>query len=96
MSDATSDTLTEKIWDAIDLDFVWTEQDAIDPVNQIFNDVVAALRRDPRFKNIPPSEFDLLLADTHRQAEQDVGWLLHDMIDVNDAVRSIVEGLEEV
>jgi hypothetical protein len=87
-------TLKEKICDAINFALVWQTEDAIDPIAEIFDNVVAALKRDPRFKNIPCSELDLLLADVRRRAEQDIGLLLHDMIDVNDAVRDITEGLE--
>ena len=72
---------------------IWEAEDAIDPVVSIFDDIIATLRRDPRFKNVARAELDLLLADARTRAEQDIGELLQDTVDAWEAVRVIAEGL---
>jgi hypothetical protein len=73
---------------------IWDQDDAIDPVSRIFDDVVTTLRRDRRFKSVSRIEFDLLLADARRRAEQDLGDRLHDTVDVDEAVCVIARELK--
>ena len=88
-------TVVDKIWSALLSSGVsiWEAEDAIDPVVRIFDDIIATLRRDPRFKNVARAELDLLLADARTRAEQDIGELLQDTVDAWEAVRVIAEGL---
>jgi hypothetical protein len=60
-------------------------------VEELFDAIVVALRRDPRFAGIPLREFELLLADIRADAERRLfdqlnGRVHHDDVDTVDGV----------
>jgi hypothetical protein len=59
-------------------------------VEELFESIVVALRRDPRFAGIPLRDFELLLADVHADAERRLFNRLRDHVHL-DAV-DIVDG----
>lgn len=64
-------------------------------VAEIFDGIVNTLKRDPRFAALTRNELDLLLAGVRVHAEQDLGELLDDKIDVADAVHNIADLLTD-
>lgn len=50
--------------------FASTGREASRIIEEIFDAVVVALRRDPQFAGIPLNEFELLFADIHADAER--------------------------
>jgi hypothetical protein len=86
-------TLRERVISAISCGGVWDREDAIAPVDEIFDDIESALKRDVRFKHITRDEFDLLLAGVRRRAELKLGELLHNKVDVDDAIDNVVKAL---
>jgi hypothetical protein len=50
----------------------------------LFADLIAALRRDPRFAGIQPSELELLLVDHARAFERELSDLLRGRVHLDD------------
>src|SRR5260370_32066286 len=63
---------------------------AYEIVDCIINDVIATLRRDPRFAAIPIAELELMLADVGRDAVDDVANNIAELVAVDD-VRTAAE-----
>jgi hypothetical protein len=53
-------------------------------VDSLFASIIVALRRDPRFRNLPVFELELLLADTRVRAERLLVRELKDRIHLDD------------
>ena len=53
-------------------------------VGLLFDNIVARLRRDPRFSAVPTSEFDLLLAEVRADAEMLLVRELRDRVHLKD------------
>jgi hypothetical protein len=53
-------------------------------VEELFDAIFVALRRDPRFAGIPLREFELLLADVHADAERRLFDKLPDRVHLDD------------
>jgi hypothetical protein len=53
-------------------------------VEEVFDAIVVALRRDRRFAAIPLRDFELLLADAHTDAEQRLFNELRDRVHLDD------------
>ena len=66
-----------------------TADDAIGIVGDVFDAMVATLKRDPRFQNIPRDELDLLLADVRRDFEQKLGDVLEGEVYLDDVLDDI-------
>jgi hypothetical protein len=62
-------------------------------VEEIFDAIIAALRRDRRFTGIPLHEFELLLADVQNDAEQRLFHELRDRVHLDDVDLIDGEGL---
>jgi hypothetical protein len=61
-------------------------------VEELFDAIVVALRRDPRFTGIPLREFELLFADVHTDAERRLFNELRDRVHLDHV--DIVDGIE--
>jgi hypothetical protein len=70
--------------------FACSGREASHIVEEIFDAIVVALRRDPRFTGIPLRDFELLLADVYADAERRLFNRLRDHVHL-DAV-DIVDG----
>jgi hypothetical protein len=88
-----TDALENKIRNAIDWDSVWTEDDALPVLGEIFDDIVSVLKRIPQFKDTPRDQIDLLLADCRNRAESEIGDIVDGTIQVEEAISDLVEGL---
>jgi hypothetical protein len=53
-------------------------------IDSLFAGIIVALRRDPRFRNLPVFELELLLADTRVSAERLLVRELKDRIHLDD------------
>jgi hypothetical protein len=58
-------------------------------VETVFTDIIARLRRDPRFKSVSQFELELLLADTSSKAENLLFAELRDRIALRDAEHAV-------
>lgn len=58
---------------------------------ELFDAIVVALRRDPRFAGIPLRDFELLLADVHADAERRSFNQLRDRVHLDDV--DVVDGV---
>jgi hypothetical protein len=58
----------------------------------IFDSIVAALRRDQRFTNIPLREFELLFADARTDAERRLFVELRDRVHLDDV--DVIDGID--
>jgi hypothetical protein len=58
-------------------------------VETMLANVIAALRRDPRFVGVSLFDFELLLADIKREAERTLFAELHDRIALDDAEHAV-------
>jgi hypothetical protein len=85
--------LEKKIRDAINWTHVWSEDDAIPVVAEIFDGIVDALKRTPQFQAVPRDEIDLLLVDCRNRAEQDIGAIVDGTIVIEHVIGDIVEEL---
>jgi hypothetical protein len=61
-------------------------------VEEFFDAIVVALRRDHRFAGISLYEFELLLADVHADAERQLFNQLRDRVHLDDV--DVVDGVE--
>jgi len=62
-----------------------TGYDAFQIVETTFAKIIAALRRDPRFTNIPVFELELLLADPRGETERTLFAEMRDRVHLDDA-----------
>jgi hypothetical protein len=84
--------IEKKIRAAINWTTVWSEDDAIPVVAELFDGIVNVLKRTPQFKDTPRDQIDLLLADCRDRAEQDIGDIVDSTINVEHAIRDITGG----
>ena len=85
--------LENKIRAAIDWNAVWTEDDAVPVVGEIFDLIVNTLKQTSQFKHATRDQIDLLLADCRNYAEWEIGGIVDGTIQVENAISNIVEGL---
>ena len=64
--------------------FANSGREAAHLIEEILDSVVVALRHDRRFTGIPLSEFELLFADIHRDAERRLFNKLRDRVHLDD------------
>jgi hypothetical protein len=70
-------------------------RDAFAIVETTFAKIIAVLRRDPRFTNIPVFELELLLADSRGETETTLFAALRDRIHLDDAEDAVHRTLGE-
>jgi hypothetical protein len=70
--------------------FAYSGREAEHIVQELFDAVIVALRRDPRFAGIPLREFDLLFADVYADAERRLFNQLCDRVHLDDV--DVVDG----
>ena len=85
--------IEKKIRAAIDWNAVWSEDDAVPVISEIFDDIVSVLKQTQQFKHVSRDQIDLLLADCRNRAEQDIGDIVDGTVQVENAISGIVEGL---
>jgi hypothetical protein len=88
-----ANTFKKKIRGAINWNAVWTEDDAVPVVSEIFDNIVSTLKQTPQFKDTPRDQIDLLLADCGNRAEWEIGGIVDGTVQVENAISDIVEGL---
>jgi hypothetical protein len=71
------------------------DSDAEQFMDGLIDDVVVALRRDPRFGAIPAHELQLLLGNVRAEAARTLAGLISGLADINDATDRIVNELGE-
>jgi hypothetical protein len=64
-------------------------------IDNIFADVIAVLRRDPRFAGISQFEFELLLADVSSETEKTLFAEMRDRVLLADAEHAVHQCLGE-
>jgi hypothetical protein len=64
-------------------------------VETVFTDIIARLRRDPRFNGISQFDFELLLADVSNETEKLLFAELRDRIALHDAEHAVHQCLGE-
>jgi hypothetical protein len=65
-------------------DFASTGRESYALTDKALTRIVTALRRDPRFRNVTPSEFDLILADARASIENDIANVLRERVHIDD------------
>lgn len=65
-------------------DFASTGREAYALTDKALTRIVTALQRDSRFRNVKPSEFDLILADARTSIENDIANVLRDRVHIDD------------
>jgi hypothetical protein len=65
-------------------DFASTGRESYALTDKALTHIVTALRRDSRFRNVTPSEFDLMLADARTSIENDITNILRDRVHIDD------------
>jgi hypothetical protein len=71
-------------------------RNAFEIVETTFTKIIAALRRDPRFTNIPVFELELLLADSRGETERTLFAEMRDRIHLDDAEDAVHHTLGEL
>jgi len=89
-----SNVFENKLRNAIDRSTLWIEDDALPVVALIFDDIVSALKQTRQFQDTSRDPIDLLLADCRTKAEWQIGGIVDGIIDVENVIRNILEGLE--
>lgn len=77
--------LDEAFWLALD------ETDAVNLVDQILDQVIAALRKDPRIPRLSRDDFDLILADVRAQADDQLTRMLDGKASIYRTVECVIE-----
>jgi hypothetical protein len=72
--------------------FASSGREAAHIVEELFDAIVVALRRDRRFAGIPLREFELLLADVYAEAERRLFNELRDRVHLDHV--DVVDGIE--
>jgi hypothetical protein len=70
--------------------------DAAAIAQQLIDDVVAALRRDPRWASIPRAALELLLADVRCRLEDQLHAELHDWLPGDKALERVARAAAEM
>jgi hypothetical protein len=65
-------------------------------VETVFTNIVAKLRRDPRFAGVSQFEFDLLFADISSEAEKTLFAEMRDRIALHDAEHAVHQCLGDI
>jgi hypothetical protein len=65
-------------------DFASTGRESYALTDKALTRIIIALRRDPRFRNVKFSEFDLILADARIGTESDIANVLRGRVHIDD------------
>jgi hypothetical protein len=85
MTDITTEFAVEALWRA----FEWEPFE----LGKLFDQIVRCLHRHPRFANLTLTELDLLVADTRRETEDNVGEIEDRLVAAfEDALFDVGEG----
>jgi len=82
--------LTDAVYDATIYTDTLDAEHARAEVDAILANVVASLRRDPRFPKLSIFEWDLLFGDVRRDAEHSLTELIDGQVDLDEVVNAIV------
>jgi len=76
-------------------DFARTGRESYALTDKALTRIITALQRDPRFRNIKISEFDLILADARVSIENDIANTLRNRVHIDDVEIQLGDFVED-